>query len=66
MKPRPEKMKGMVGEARLQAHLGVMQAQDKVGPYVTEVAHATEAAAADVAKRVRALKAHLKALKTRR
>jgi len=57
---------GIVGEARLQAHLGVMEAQAKVGPFVAEVAQTARETAGDVAKRARALKMHLKALKAAR
>jgi hypothetical protein len=58
-------MKGMVDEARVQAHLGVMDVRKKVGPYLAEVQEASKGVARDLAKRGRQLRTHLKELKRR-
>jgi hypothetical protein len=59
-------MKGMVDEARLQAHLGVLELTSKVAPYLNEVGEASRGAAKDLERRGKALSRHLKELKARR
>lgn len=57
-----EVMRGLVDEARVQAHLGMMEARE-AAPYLAEVAGASKAAAHDLMKRGRELKAQLTRLK---
>lgn len=53
------RLKTMLGEARLQAHLGTMDLKENAGPYFDEVAAATRDAGKDFLKRARELKSHL-------
>lgn len=57
-----EVLRGLIDEARVQAHLGAMEAKE-LRPYLDEVAEASKAAARDLVKRGKALKAQLARLR---
>jgi hypothetical protein len=57
-------LKGMLDEARIQAHLAAMELKDDAGPFLREVNSASRAAARDLGKRGRQLKTQLAKLRT--
>ena len=61
----PSLLKGLADEARVQAHLGLMELQ-AAEPYLAEVAQTSRAVVGDLVKRGRALKVQLAQLRAGR
>jgi hypothetical protein len=56
-------IKGIVDDARVQAHLATMELERDAGPYLAALGSASKAAAKDLARRGRQLRSQLKRIK---
>lgn len=54
---------GLIDEVRVQVHLGAMELKTDAGPYLAQVSDASKAAARDLVKRGKALRAELKSIR---
>jgi hypothetical protein len=57
------RVKSIIDEVRVQAHLGAKELEDNAGPYLAEVRAVSKAAAHDLARRGRELRHQLKQLR---